>query len=216
MTFKEKCRKAGVNYHSAYTYRASHPELTEDEVFAHYRNKEATLKELCKRAGYSEQDYRRIKRYKDNHKIKSASDTLKQYKASLVKVTFKQKCEDVGVNYHSARYYKYVHPDWSDDRVISLALQKRDSITFNEKCRKRGIKLSAARSFKQKHLDWTDEEILDYYINKSSISFKDLCTDYDIDFDNAYAIKSKYKISNAEVIVYYRPELQINLFGEII
>ena len=37
-SFRSKCVKLGINYGSAYEFRKNHPELTEYQVLAHYRN----------------------------------------------------------------------------------------------------------------------------------------------------------------------------------
>lgn len=216
MTFKDKCREHGVNYSSAYTYRQAHPELTEAEVFAHYATKPPTLKNLCMEAGI---DWARVLRYKNNQRTYgrrlSNEDVIRHF-LTPKKKTFKQLCDEADVNFESARYCKYTHPDWSIKDIIAFTKKKQNTKTFNEKCRENGIKISAAKSYKRAHPNLSDDEIIAFYIAKPAETFIDLCKVYDINVERAYAIKSKYKLTNSETIVYYRPDLNVNLFDEII
>jgi hypothetical protein len=46
---------------------------------------------------------------------------------------------------------------------------------------------------------------------------EDLCEKYNVDYDDALWCKYQHpEFSDEEIILYYRPELEVNILGEII
>ena len=52
---------------------------------------------------------------------------------------------------------------------------------------------------------------------KAKITFKEMCEKTNINYNSACSYKSKHKeLTNSQVIVHFRPELRINIFGDVI
>lgn len=54
-------------------------------------------------------------------------------------------------------------------------------------------------------------------MTEKKMTFKEMCEKANINYNSACSYKSKHKeLTNSEVIVHFRPDLRINIFGNVI
>jgi hypothetical protein len=93
--------------------------------------------------------------------------------------------------------------------------------TFADLCRKHDVpedKIDTARRYKNRHPELTDEQaILHWKELQLKEHFADKCRRFNVSIDTARSYKNKHPaLSDEQVIQYYRPDLRINFFGELI
>lgn len=88
--------------------------------------------------------------------------------------------------------------------------------SFAELCREHNINEINARGYRRRYTDKSDEEIIDIILHKGK-SFRQKCLDSNIDYKNACTYKSSHtELSDSQVIIAYKPDLRLNILGEVI
>lgn len=89
--------------------------------------------------------------------------------------------------------------------------------SFRQKCIENNVDYSKAKAYRFRHPDFTDEQIINYYLQGKPKSFKQKCLRNNINYEVARMYKHKHtELTDEQVIVQFRPDLSINIFGEIV
>jgi hypothetical protein len=94
-------------------------------------------------------------------------------------------------------------------------------VTFKELCFKHQIpeeKIAAASSFRFKHKELeTEQAIIEWKKTQLEGTFSSKCRKFNVPITNAKQHRIRHpELSDEQIIQYYRPDLVINIFGEII
>ena len=72
--------------------------------------------------------------------------------------------------------------------------------------------------YKRLHPELTDEQIIERYkhLDKEELAFSKKCRKFKVNYDNAlYYRKSHPELTDEQVILHYRPDLVVNIAGEL-
>ena len=76
------------------------------------------------------------------------------------------------------------------------------------------INYSVAFSYKQRHTELTDDQIINHY---KTLGLRELCEKYNVNLNSAYSYRQYHPgVTDTQVIIHFRPDLHINLLGEIV
>ena len=90
------------------------------------------------------------------------------------------------------------------------------TVSLRQKCIKCNVDYEKARKYKYRHPELTDEQVINYYMQKEK-SFRQKCIDYNVNYNTAKTFRKNHpELSDEQVIIAYRPDLRLNIFGEII
>ena len=90
-------------------------------------------------------------------------------------------------------------------------------MTFKEFCITNEINYETARKYKYRHPELSNEQILEFYNHPQKQRFSDLCKKANVDYNKAYGYKRSHpELTDVQVIIHFRPDCYINLFGELI
>ena len=78
------------------------------------------------------------------------------------------------------------------------------------------ISYGSALVYRRRHPDIEDDQVIEYFMKRGE-SFKQKCIDYNVNYQTAIKYRKIHpELSDEQVIIQYRPDLRINIFGEII
>ena len=89
-----------------------------------------------------------------------------------------------------------------------------------------GINITNAEYYKQHHPELTEEQVIDWYKQRNGQvgrwtsdgeTLYSLCKRYEVNYQSAITYrKHNSSLSNEQIILHYRPDLRLNVLGEII
>lgn len=199
------------------------------------------LRDACRRLGYPEvQFYDRVHDYirKNPSDTKTYDDFILEF-ASLYKPREKesipQLCKEYKVSTSAVQNYIYAHKHdllgLSNREIVESFIKhkkaKETTKSFADYCKDYKIVYWSALDYRRRHKELShlsDKEFVKYYKqlrenNHGLHSRKQLkcwCKQLDIPFDRAVGYQKFSGASDIEVIQYYRPDVKVNLFGEIV
>lgn len=206
-TFAERCRELGINERAATLYKSRH-KLSDDEVIQIYINRKKTFSEKCQEAGV---DYKKAVRIKSSKNL-SEEEAIKR--ALEVKKTLKDKCKEAEISYGAVITCRRKY-NLTDDEAIRIV--KNNQNNFKNKCKENNINYSKAIQYRQSHPELTDEQVIEYYKNKVyAESIAEVCRKYNVNANSVVTYMSRTGCTLKECIIHFRPDLSINIFGEIV
>lgn len=229
VTLADKFRELGVDPNTGYAYIQNHPELTREQVLEYYsKPKEISLEKKLKEAQVGKRVYNRIK--KENTELSvdeiiiKCQEYLKEQENSLTNL-----CKKHGLSIKNTYAHKYRHPELTDEQVIEECLKMRDikgGKTTKQLLEENNINKSKYERERKKHPELTREQIIELckqttrkerLVCEAEVSFKEMCRKYGVEYTKAAEYRRKHlELTDEQVIVYYRPDLYINIFGELI
>lgn len=185
MSFKECCKYYGADYEDARRNKRKYKNLSDHKIVEiTIKNQEELLRARLLNEYCREHNIGRHLSYKVRQQYKGASiDKLIEIIDSRVNNkgihvnTFKYKCEKIGIDYNTAKGYKRLHPELTDEQVLYYYIQKyklnnmKDKkLGFKDMCTKLNIHYKSAWRYKKQHPELTVEQIIinfkhDCYIN---------------------------------------------------
>lgn len=215
-TVKMFCEKRGLSYIPFVNYKRKHPELSMEQLVDYYTNgkKDKNLKSLCRQYNVN---YGSACTYKHQHKGISDMDIINHYVNAREKKSFRQKCLEAGINYGSAKGYRRSNPDLSDDEIIEKLKSPKVNI-IKDLCDKYEVDYKKYIKYRNKYKALSEENRIQKYIEfMHNIPFKRLCEQYNVSYEAAIRYRRNHKeLTDNQIIVRYRPDLRLNIFGGII
>lgn len=219
-TFKAKCERYGINPGTARSYRNKHPQLTDEQVIAYYINHKSLAKR-CQEAGLN---YDMVRQFRLHHKELTDDEVFDLYLNSSEKKynvktnSFKVQCEKARVSYDKARKYRKEHSELTNEQVISKILSEVKEPTLKERCKLAGVCYGSVLMLKKQGL--TADEAIRYLQEDPKHPYKQLVKwsrQLGLNEDVVRRFKRTHpKLTDMEVIIYYKPEVKFNLFGELL
>jgi hypothetical protein len=198
------CNEYGVKLTTVKSYKKRHPEMTNRQIVELYSNKVYTeyFSDTCRRYNIPEDKISTVMAYRNKHKeIESDEKVIMEWIKLQSEESFSDSCRQLSIEPRIALKYRSKHPELSDEQIINYYLSKRQGL---------------ALKYRSKHPELSDEQIINYYLSKRE-SFTSLCNKFEIDYSNAENYRWKHpELSDEQVIIHYRPDLIINIFGEIV
>lgn len=189
-SLKSLCEQMNMNYNTLLKFRKAHPEyinMSNLELIQFWQSTH-------------------VKRSSNKHLIELA----KQH----------------GIKESAIYQYKRSHKGLTDEELINSYIQFKQRISFREMCRQAGINHINAEYYKRKHPELTDKQIIEWYINRNGKigrwdtgeeSLHSLCKRFNINYQSAIAYRNNHKdLNNTQIIQHFRPDLVINIFGELV
>ena len=134
-------------------------------------------------------------------------------------------CVECGVNYDKVIKYrnKFVgdtKPTWEE--CIDW-VKNRNWHKVRDMAEELGVSLNSFRAYVKVHKGMSFEDIVNKYKKdkriehlERGVTLKQLCDEYNIDYSKAKSLRHRCKYSYVQTVLYYRPDLKINIFGEIV
>jgi hypothetical protein len=223
----ERFNKYGIigdDVKSVRSYANRHKELTLEQAIIEWKRSvsKESFKDICIRYGASEDDVRNIRRFKKGHSNQFSSDEelIKEYlKLKENKYLFKKKCIESCIDPNKARQYQLEHPELTDEEIIEYILnrKKSDHSNLRKLCIKNDINAVSAINYQRKN-NCSDEETVKHLLKyKGTENFTNKCIRFNIQPEVARTYKSRHtEMSDEQIILHYRPDLIINIFGELV
>lgn len=131
-----------------------------------------------------------------------------------------------GISEKAIAQYRNAYRELTDEQVLEKYIKLRGKTSFRDKCRNAGINITNAEYYKQHHPELTEEQVIDWYKqrnghvgrwNSEGITLYSLCKKYEVNYQSAVTYKKHNKsLTNEQIIQHYKPELKLNMLGEII
>lgn len=210
--------------------------MKKTDITANINNTIYKVKDICKELGLGEQGYYKfhyVKGDKEQTEKILLSLTDKIYRnifGNLVSVqpikskpfiTYKQLCEERGLDAVGFRQFKHLHPNIGLEEAFDLyeqVVSKRSQPTFKEKCEKVGITVQTARGYKSKHPELTEEQIIQMYLGKQkqielglNLNLEEKCEKAGVNFNQVRNIIYKNKEITQEEAIDYVKNISNNL-----
>ena len=228
-TLADKFRELSVDPNTGYAYIQNHPELTREQVLEYYsKPKELSLEKKLKNAQVSKRIYNRIK--KENTELSvdeiiiKCQEYLKEQENRLTNL-----CKKHGLSIKNTFAHKYRHPELTDEQVIKECLRAREisgGKTLKQLLEENNINKSRYERERKKHPDLTREQLIEIckqrlrkeiLVCNDEVSFKEMCRKYKVEYTKAANYRRNHReLTDIQVILYYRTDLQMNIFGELI
>lgn len=209
-SIRQACKDLGINIGTVYKLKSNNKDLSYASIIDRLKNRNKSFAELCREHNINEV---KAYAYKRRHTDKSDEEIIE----SLLNrdKSFRQKCLDNNINYKHACGYKSNHPELTDEQIIEYYKQPKPK-SLVQKCKESNVSYSTVMKYKAKHPEWTDEQIIENIKNREA-TFKSLCDKYEVAYNKAKTFRNHHpELSDEQVILAYRPDLRLNIFGEII
>lgn len=209
-SIRQACKDLGINIGTVYKLKSNNKDLSYASIIDRLKNRNKSFAELCREHNISEVN---AYAYKRRHTDKSDEEIIE----SLLNrdKSFRQKCLDNNINYKHACEYKSNHPELTDEQIIEYYKQPKPK-SLVQKCKESNVSYSTVMKYKAKHPEWTNEQIIENIKNREA-TFKSLCDKYEVAYNKAKTFRNHHpELSDEQVILAYRPDLRLNIFGEII
>lgn len=186
-----------------------------------------SITELLKSLDLSRARYRR---YAERYPEKSLQEIIDDMLDAVFIIddkkynTFKEACEASGLNYLYVHSYAKNHNLKLKDAIEIYKCAKRDNVfilnkefkTIKEACEHYKVSYDSVINYRNKNKDKSLDEVFEFVLNKKD-SFTKLCVKYDVNYYNAmYHKRTHTELTDEQVIMYFRPDLYINIFGELV
>lgn len=224
-TYIDELVKSGVAKKDA-VLQAYNNKVTKKSMNVTYKKvKYKNKKECIESLGLVYDRYRKLKSKYPEWSFEELVDKLiENTNAGLYEKepTVKEMCETAGVDYNAAMRYKGNHKYLDYVEVIEHIKNGENRGEFKKLCDMHGVNYSNAYHYRKTRTDWTDMQVIEYMktlSEKNEEPLMKLCKKFDL-YDDYHRVRN-YKLKNTElsneqVIVHFRPDLYINIFGEII
>lgn len=235
---KRLCKDKGVNFKSAYERKRNHSEQTNEEIvesLLKYSNTE-TIKDKCNRLGIN---YKTVIATKHRHPELSHDEIIERtVNKKDADKTLIELFRDAGIEheYNNAYAFKQNNKEYTDKEILELYINKGNNKqvknpkyyrqkSFRQKCIDAGVEYNKVyclmynyRLKEGKQL--SDEESIELYkkkLDEKEKSFLTKCKKHNVDITKARNYRYYHKnLTDEEIILHFRSELCINIFGEII
>lgn len=205
---QQEARQAGFSEREIETIRRfarNHKELTNEEVLTIYKTKTG----------------KKVSIGKTHHN--NTRDT-KALKKKCRELQFSDKLTDKVCKFAKK------NPKLTDEQILDTYIKYGElaykRIGLTNKCRQRNLtdkQIEGIRGFAKRNKSLTDEQVIEGYLSKNHITqtgFAQKCRKVGIT-DNKASTARKYRkkhpeLTDNEVIIHYRPDLRLNIFGNII
>lgn len=223
-TIADICKRANVDEGLYRRIKFSNKELSSKEIIQRCKehsskrhmkhSSKRTLAERCRELGISENA---AQLYKARHKV-SDDEVIQAYLNK--KKPFSEKCKDAGVNYQKAVRIKNIEKI-SEEEAIKKVLKTKKS--FKDRCEEENISYRAAIAYRKRY-NLTDDQVIEHYKNKVEAcrknkihteSIAETCRKYNINASSVVTYMSRTGCSLKECIIHFRPDLYLNIFGEL-
>ena len=243
--FSELCRINVVNYNKARWYKSRHPELTDEQIIESIKEIDKdTLKSFRQKCKDADVSYDGAKKYKNKHPELTDEQIIDLYKSKGNSSfnnpkdkdveSFRKKCIINEIDYKKALNCRRRHPELTDEQIIDLYKSKNNilrtvNIELKNKCIENNLDYRIAYKISKNHKKWSNDDIIRYMITNNIKSLQEighkrvltglgeLCKKANIDLNTATKYRSRHpELSIEEIIIHYRPDCYINLFGELV
>ena len=234
-SIRQKCEDANISTSTFFRYKNKYPGMTDDQIISYCINElkiqEKSFRQKCMDAKIN---YNSAREYKRRHKEIADDDIIKYYlnKSNISKNTakntqntFKQKCEEAGINYKTLYYYRHRFKELTDEQIIAKYLNKefkttkydirKDSKPFKQKYIEAGITTPDYRTvikYRKDNPDLSDEDVLRHYLNRELIknnSLEQRCIRLGISSVAAIAYKERHRnLTDDQIIEHYLKKLK--------
>ena len=215
-SIRQACKDLGINIGTVYKLKSSNKELSYTSIIDRLveKNKKKSFAELCREHNINEVNaYGYKKRYTDKSDEEIIEIILSKNKS------FRQKCLDNNIDYKKACTYKSSHPELSEEQIIEYYKQPKQK-SLRQKCKENNVSYSTAMKYRAKYPDLSDEQLIEQIIDNiknRDATFISLCEKYKVNYNAARTYRRNHpELSDEQVIIAYRPDLRLNIFGEII
>lgn len=227
-SFVDKCRDAGLSDKkiiSCQAYRVRHKELSDEEIIEVYVKKGDTisLKSRCKKDNI---DYNRAKYIKQKYSYLTY-DKIKEYvldNEAFIQYENRERpitelCKQYNVDYETVMSYRKKHKGLSNEESVKKTIEYLNTPkekTPSQICKELNISYTTIYCYiKRYNVDFNTA--LDMWReNQNKETFSSKCRKYGIDNKKAYTYRCDHRpITDNQVILHFRPDLTVNIFGEI-
>lgn len=211
-SIRQACKDLGINIGTVYKLKSDNKDLSYASIIDRLKNRKKSFAELCREHNINEVN---AYAYKRRHTDKSDEEIIELILSK--DKSFRQKCLEHNINYKYACEYKSKHPELTEEQIIEHCKQpKQRPNSLVQKCKDNNVSYSTVMKYKAKHPELTDEQIIDIIKNREA-TFKSLCDKYEVTYNTARTFRNHHpELSDEQVILAYRPDLRLNIFGEII
>lgn len=232
--YMHKLEKAGIkSVDYAYRLHIKNPEYTFDEIIDITNKKDNNDKFINDMKKLSEElnvSYEAIKQHAYSTKDKNINTLREYYVDKKKKEELNNWCKDNNIRISNLYTFSNKHPEMSLDEVKNRFLEAKNhknDVTFAQMCRDRGLDCKQAGNIKRwiiKNNLTLDNEGLDEYIKHRELYEKEkkrrkIYNDflYNCNHNTVSSYKASHKdLTDEEIIIHFRPDLYINIFGEIV
>lgn len=164
-TFSDKCRKAGINYNTAFVFRKRHPQYTDEEVIAivieKINSNRMKLTEIAKAAGVAASTVTKYKRLypelTDEELIEKIHEQTK---------TLKDRCRENNIKYNTYKHYKLLHKGKTYEEIFEHFDNRKEIMWVKETCNGLGLDFKNVHAYKYNHPDKSYIDIIKLYTRK--------------------------------------------------
>ena len=190
-----------------------------------------SFRQLCEDNGVVYNTLIRLKS-KNKEKLSSMSDIeiIQYWKSTHTQKRSNKRlfelAKQYGISEKAIAQYRNAYRELTDEQVLEKYIKAKSKTSFREKCRNAGINITNAEYYKQHHPELTEEQVIDWYKQRNGQvgrwasdgeTLYSLCKRYEVNYQSAITYrKHNSSLSNEQIILHYRPDLRLNVLGEII
>jgi len=228
-SFVDKCRDAGLSDKkiiACQAYRTKHKELSDEEIIQIYTEKGdgISFKARCIEDGITYSRAKYIKRKYPHLTYEKVKDYVLDNEAFMQYEnrgkTTAELCREYDVSYDEVIKYRKRYKGLSNEEAVKATIEylnKPKEKTRTQICEELGTSLSTIYSYMYRHEVSFEVALEMWKANQGKETFSSLCRKYGIDNKKACTYRCDHRpITDVEVILHYRPDLRVNIFGEIV
>lgn len=211
ISLKLQCELLGIDYKAIHHYMSTHKGCNIQEAIQGIA-KTDNLKEICNKLDIKYGQFIKFRNKRENKEL-NLHEQLKKFQNKLLKASeenkykeLKQKCNEQGIDYKTARNYKYIHPELDGDSIIEHYKKAEFTNKLREESLKYNINPSTTYNYSKKHPDLTVQQIVQFYMDKQSKeeSLYSLCKKHGLSASTLGNYKKKHpELTNQQIVDIY-------------
>lgn len=228
---KKKCEDNNINYDTARDYHNKHKDLSVNDIIEYYNTYHKnnnyhgkSIRQACKELGLCASSIYGIHNEHPEQSYEEIIDRLINKKQSISEL-----CNIHNISVQAFYKYKEAHPELSVEQIIDYYTTRE--ISLRELCKQNNIDYKTCCYYKSKHPEFNNDELIDFCIQnmigrvksenigeviKPTGKLKEKCIRLGLDYTKVKQYRYMNKTTDEIAIIHFRPDLYINIFGELV